>query len=154
MNGYSAYTYINMSCNKIDTLGVAPITQFTHLHNKNSNTQGSSSKVVKVIFHTKRNCSYRKEYAPCGSKFFPLREVPIMKRDAVKRITACSNSLTLVCVTFSAFWLRPWIRSYHTPIHSALSTICVQHDNCRSMFINQLSFNYMSCKIITSNKSM
>ena len=31
--------------------------------------------MVKVILHTKRNCSYRKEFGPCGSKFFPLREV-------------------------------------------------------------------------------
>ena len=26
-------------------------------------------------------------FAPCGSKFFPLIEVPIMKRDTIKRIT-------------------------------------------------------------------
>ena len=31
---------------------VAPITQFTHMRYKNSNTQGSSPYVVKVIFHT------------------------------------------------------------------------------------------------------
>ena len=35
--------------------------------------------VVKVIFHTLRNCSESKEFAPSGSKFFPLREVPIWK---------------------------------------------------------------------------
>ena len=35
-------------------------------------------------FHTIRNCSYRKEFAPSGSKFFPLREVPILKRDAIE----------------------------------------------------------------------
>ena len=29
----------------------------THVLNKNSNIQGRSPKVVKVIFHTKRNCS-------------------------------------------------------------------------------------------------
>ena len=28
------------------------------------------------------------EWQPCGSKFFPLREVPILKRDAIERITA------------------------------------------------------------------
>ena len=38
-------------------VGVAPITHYTHLPNKNSNTQGSSPYVVKVIFHTLRNCS-------------------------------------------------------------------------------------------------
>ena len=38
-------------------ISVAPITQFTHMRNKNSNTQESSPYVVKVIFHTLRNCS-------------------------------------------------------------------------------------------------
>ena len=37
-----------------DYIGVAPI---THVRNKNSNTQGSSPNVVKVISHTTRNCS-------------------------------------------------------------------------------------------------
>ena len=44
-------------------IGVAPISQYTHVRNKKSNTQGNSPNVVKVISHTKRNCS--------------LREVPI-----------------------------------------------------------------------------
>ena len=51
-------------------------------NNKNSNIQGRSLYVVKVIFHSIRNCSWRKEIAPSGSYFFPLREVPILKRDA------------------------------------------------------------------------
>ena len=38
-------------------IGVAPITQYTYMRNKNSSTQGSSPNVVKVIFHTIRNCS-------------------------------------------------------------------------------------------------
>ena len=37
----------------IDT-GLVPI---KHVPNKNSNTEGSSCNVVKVIFHTLRNCS-------------------------------------------------------------------------------------------------
>ena len=36
------------------TIGVAPI---THMPNKSSNTQGSSSNVVEVVFQTLRNCS-------------------------------------------------------------------------------------------------
>ena len=60
---------------------VAPI---MHMRNKNSNIQGRSPNVVKVIFHAIRNCSYKKEFAPFVSKFFPLREVPIMKRDAIE----------------------------------------------------------------------
>ena len=38
-------------------IGVAPIKQYTHMRNKKTNTQGSSPYVVKVIFHTTRNCS-------------------------------------------------------------------------------------------------
>ena len=44
-------------------IDVAPITQYTHVRNKNSNTQGSSPYVVKVTFHA--------------------REVPILKRDVI-----------------------------------------------------------------------
>ena len=40
--------------------------------------------MVKVISHATRNCSNRKEFAPIGSKFFPFREVPILKRDAIE----------------------------------------------------------------------
>ena len=34
------------------SVGIAPITQYTHVRNKNINTQGSLPYVVKVIFHT------------------------------------------------------------------------------------------------------
>ena len=34
------------------TIGVAPITQYTHMRNKTSNIQGGSPNVIKVIFHT------------------------------------------------------------------------------------------------------
>ena len=53
------------------------------MHNKNSNIQERSPNVVKVNFLAIRNCSKRKEFAPSGSKFFPLREVPILKKDAI-----------------------------------------------------------------------
>ena len=36
---------------------VAPIIQVMHMYNKNSNNQGRSPNVVKVIFHIIRNCS-------------------------------------------------------------------------------------------------
>ena len=39
------------------SIGVAPVMQYTQVHNKKSNTQWSSPNVVKVIFHTLRNCS-------------------------------------------------------------------------------------------------
>ena len=56
----------------------------THMCNKNSIIQGRSPNVVKVIFHTIRNCSLRKECAPSGSKLFSVREVPILKRGAIE----------------------------------------------------------------------
>ena len=56
----------------------------THVRNKNSNIQGRSPNAIKVIYHTIRNCSYRKEFAPSGNKFFPLREVPFLKRDVIE----------------------------------------------------------------------
>ena len=65
----------------------------THVWNKNSNIQGRSPNVAKVISHAIRNCFYRKafalsgrklKFAPSGSKFFLLREVPTMKRDAIE----------------------------------------------------------------------
>ena len=40
--------------------------------------------MVIVILHTIRNCSDRKEFALKVSKFFPLREVPILKKDAIE----------------------------------------------------------------------
>ena len=39
--------------------------------------------MVNVIFNTIRNCSKRKEFAPSGSKFFPFKEVAILKKDAI-----------------------------------------------------------------------
>ena len=40
--------------------------QYTHVRNKNSNTQGSSPYMVNVIFHTLKNRSLRKEVASSG----------------------------------------------------------------------------------------
>ena len=57
--------------------------QYMPMRNKNSSNQESSPNVVKVIFHTLRNSSKKKEFAPSGGKFFPLREVPILKRGAI-----------------------------------------------------------------------
>ena len=53
------------------------------MRNKNSNIQGRSFNVIKVIFHT-IGTAHMKEFAPSGSKFFPLREVPILKREAIE----------------------------------------------------------------------
>ena len=36
-------------------IGVAPITQVTHVRNKNSNIKGRSLDRIEVIFHTIRN---------------------------------------------------------------------------------------------------
>ena len=63
--------FINAQQCETSIIGIAPI---MHVPNKNSNIQGRSPNVVKVIFYNIRNCS--------GSKFFLLREVLILKRDA------------------------------------------------------------------------
>ena len=69
--------------NSLEPIGVASVTQLRTCV-KNSNIQGRLPNVVKVVFHAIRNCSLRKEFAPSGSKFFPIREVSIMKRDATE----------------------------------------------------------------------
>ena len=56
----------------------------THVRNKNTIFQGRPPNLVKVSFHTKGNCFSRKEFAPSRSKLFPLREVPILKSDAIE----------------------------------------------------------------------
>ena len=45
-----------------------------HVRNKNSNIQGRSPNVVKVIFHTKRY----------GANSFLIRDVPFLIRDAIE----------------------------------------------------------------------
>ena len=67
--GYALTCYMYHLVQRI-IIGVAPITQYMHVRNKNSNTQGSSPIVANVILNTLRNCS--------GSKFFPLREFHIL----------------------------------------------------------------------------
>ena len=69
-----------LSLNLIGIIVVAPITQVTQVRNKNSAIHGRSLNVIKGIFHAMRNCSF----APSGSKFFPLREVPFLKREAIE----------------------------------------------------------------------
>ena len=58
--------------------------------------------MVKVIFHAIKICPQRNEFAPSGSKFFSLREVPIMKRDAIE-LNHClmQYSPFNVCTLFS-----------------------------------------------------
>ena len=36
------------------------------------------------MWYTIWNYSERKKFAPSGSKFFPLRDVPILKREAIE----------------------------------------------------------------------
>ena len=54
--------------------------------------------MVKVIFHLQRPALKEKEFASFW-EHIPLREVPILKRDAIE------ESHCLVCITFSGFWL-------------------------------------------------
>ena len=59
-----------------------------HMPNKNSNIQGRSPNVVKSDFPYHKELLLKEKFAPSGSKFFPLREVPILKRDTIERIPA------------------------------------------------------------------
>ena len=45
--------------------------------------QKKSQKVKIVLRHTLSACSERKEFTPGGCKFFPVREVTILKRDGI-----------------------------------------------------------------------
>ena len=69
--------------NTILAIGVAPITQLGTCEMKSVHIQWKSPNMVILLFLTIRNFSQRKEFAPSGSKFFPLRKVPILKRDAI-----------------------------------------------------------------------
>ena len=73
------------------------------MRNKSSNIQGMLPDEVKVSFHTKKGTALKGKNR---SKFFPLREVPILKGTQLKIIAACASCLPLVCVLFSAFWLH------------------------------------------------
>ena len=65
----------------IFSIGIAPIVQVTHMRNKNSDIQGRSFNVLNCDFPYYRELLiFRKEFAPSGSKFYPLREVPILKK--------------------------------------------------------------------------
>ena len=45
------------------------------------------------VFHARRDCSQRKEFAPSESKFFPIREVPIFQRDVPGSIAQSETCL-------------------------------------------------------------
>ena len=76
------------------------------MYNKNSNNQGRSPNAVKMIFYTIRNCS--------GSKFFPLRVVPILKRDAIE-VNHC-------LVQYSPFDVRNFFSILATPLYRHSTT--------------------------------
>ena len=71
--------------------------------------------MVKVIFHATRNCSLIKEFAPSGSKLFSLREVPIMKRDAIE--------LNLSLIQLSPFDVHNFFSVLATPMHAYMDII-------------------------------
>ena len=110
--GKMALFLIHLAMISVGIIGVATITQITHARNKISNIQGRSRNAIKVIFHIIMNCSQRKEFAPSGSKFFPLREVPILKRDAIGE----NHCLILL----SPFDVRNFFSVLATPLGIAL----------------------------------
>ena len=77
--------------------------------------------MVKVIFHTIRNCSQRKAFASRGSKFFPLGGVAILKRDALEE----SNYL----VQKYPFDMRNFFSVLATPLSAQSDqSICSLHE--------------------------
>ena len=61
--------------------------------------------MIKVIFHTLRNCL-------SGSEFFPLREVPILKRDAIEENHCLSQYSPFGVVTFLALHCHDILNSF------------------------------------------
>ena len=59
------------------SIGVAPIKQATHMRSKNSNIQGWSIYVIKLIFLIIRNAHKGNNLLPLEANYFLLREVPI-----------------------------------------------------------------------------
>ena len=80
---YLAMHKLNYKCVLI---GVGPITQYTHVCNKNSNTQGSSPNVVEVIFQTFKELLLKERIRSLWERILSfkrsshLREVLISKR--------------------------------------------------------------------------
>ena len=57
---FSYNSFVKLHGKKIQShniIGIAPITHIRHVRNKNSNNQGRSPNVIKVIFHTIKNSS-------------------------------------------------------------------------------------------------
>ena len=83
--------------------------------------------MVNVISIPKGTALKGKEFAPCASIFFPFRDVPIMKRDAIKRITASSSSLHSMCVTFTP--LNRYQTNSLSPSGSILTSILAHFES-------------------------
>ena len=66
------------------------------MYNKNSNIQGRSLDVIKVIFHTIKEI--------IRSLFF-FKRSSHLKGDAIEENHCLIQYSPLMCVTFSAFWL-------------------------------------------------
>ena len=64
-------------------IGVTPIMQVTHVRNKNSNVQGRSLTVIKVIFHTKEMLiNERIRYL--WKQILSFKRTAVLKRDAIE----------------------------------------------------------------------
>ena len=63
---------------------------------------------MEILFsHNIMDFSNREDFVLSGSKFFPLSEVTLLKRNAIKETTAHFSWLPLMCVNSLVFWLRP-----------------------------------------------
>ena len=117
-------------------IGVEPFTQVSHVPNKNTYIQGRSLYAINMITHThtiKKTALKGKKFAPSGSTFFPLKEVPIWKGMQLKRIIAWSSSLPLMSITFQRsgyplsggpmYWCHHQFRVHKFRVASSVSSM-------------------------------
>ena len=93
--------------------------------------------MVKVVYHNMRNCFKGKEIAHRGSGFFPFREVPILKKDAIE--------LNHCLIRRSVFDVRNFFSVLATPLVSYLSYLTFVLGAQKNWFIDHV---LLSCTLI------
>ena len=86
------------------------------MRNKDSNTKGSPPYVIKSDFPYLKELLLKERMAPSGIKFFPLREVPILKRDVIVDKHCMIQQSSFDVRNFFSVLATPLlkIRSYHS----------------------------------------
>ena len=82
---------------------------FTHVRNKNNSIQVMSPNVVKVIFHTIRNCSKRKERSrSIWEQILSFKINSHLKKNTIEEIHCLIQKSPFDVRNWSAFWLHDW----------------------------------------------